>query len=147
MLAEMETGEGKTLTATLPAATAALAGVPVHVVTVNDYLAERDAERMRPLYDALGLTVGADRSRAGSRERAARRLRLRHHLLHQQGARLRLPARPACARPRTRRRVRLLLDERCMAAATARPPAAARACISPSSTRPTACWSTRRARR
>ena len=40
----METGEGKTLTATLPAATAALAGLPVHVVTVNDYLARRDAE-------------------------------------------------------------------------------------------------------
>ncbi len=48
MIAEMETGEGKTLTATLPACTAALAGVPVHVVTVNDYLAGRDAERMGP---------------------------------------------------------------------------------------------------
>jgi preprotein translocase subunit SecA len=58
MLAEMETGEGKTLTATLPAATAALAGMPVHVVTVNDYLAKRDADIMRPLYQALGLTVG-----------------------------------------------------------------------------------------
>ena len=58
MIAEMETGEGKTLTATLPAATVALAGVPVHVVTVNDYLAERDAESMRPLYTMLGLTVG-----------------------------------------------------------------------------------------
>ena len=44
LVAEMDTGEGKTLTATLPAATAALAGVPVHVVTVNDYLAARDAE-------------------------------------------------------------------------------------------------------
>jgi preprotein translocase subunit SecA len=58
MVAEMETGEGKTLTATLPACTAALAGVPVHVVTVNDYLAERDAEWMEPIYRALGLTVG-----------------------------------------------------------------------------------------
>jgi preprotein translocase subunit SecA len=58
MLAEMETGEGKTLTATLPAATAALAGMPVHVVTVNDYLAQRDGNGMRPLYEALGLTVG-----------------------------------------------------------------------------------------
>jgi preprotein translocase subunit SecA len=57
MLAEMATGEGKTLTATLPAATAALAGVPVHVITVNEYLAERDAEWMRPVYAALGLTV------------------------------------------------------------------------------------------
>ncbi len=58
MLAEMETGEGKTLTATLAAATAALAGRAVHVITVNDYLASRDAEAMRPVYEALGLTVG-----------------------------------------------------------------------------------------
>jgi preprotein translocase subunit SecA len=57
-VAEMQTGEGKTLTATLPAATAALAGIPVHVVTVNDYLAARDAESMAPIYRALGLTVG-----------------------------------------------------------------------------------------
>ena len=57
-LAEMQTGEGKTLTATLPASTAALAGVPVHVITSNDYLATRDAQLMRPLYEALGLTVG-----------------------------------------------------------------------------------------
>jgi preprotein translocase subunit SecA len=58
-LAEMETGEGKTLTATLAAATAALAGIPVHVLTVNEYLVARDAEAMRPLYEALGLTVSA----------------------------------------------------------------------------------------
>jgi len=58
MVAEMETGEGKTLTATLAAATAALAGTPVHIVTVNDYLAERDTEWMGPIYRALGLTVG-----------------------------------------------------------------------------------------
>ncbi len=57
-LAEMETGEGKTLAATLTAATAALAGIPVHVITVNEYLVERDAKMMRPLYQALGLTVG-----------------------------------------------------------------------------------------
>ncbi len=57
-IAEMETGEGKTLTATLAAATAALGGWPTHVVTVNDYLAARDAEEMAPLYRALGLTVG-----------------------------------------------------------------------------------------
>ena len=55
---EMATGEGKTITAILPAAAAALAGRPVHVVTVNDYLAERDAARLRPVYEALGLTVG-----------------------------------------------------------------------------------------
>ena len=58
MIAEMETGEGKTLTATLPACTAALAGIPVHVITVNDYLVTRDAEAMRPLYEFMGLSVG-----------------------------------------------------------------------------------------
>lgn len=58
MIAEMETGEGKTLTATLAASTAALAGIPVHVVTVNDFLTARDAEWMGPLYNALGLSVG-----------------------------------------------------------------------------------------
>ncbi|MCC7079869.1 MAG: preprotein translocase subunit SecA [Burkholderiales bacterium] len=57
-LVEMATGEGKTLTATLPASTAALAGVPVHIITVNDYLARRDAEAMRRVYEFLGLTVG-----------------------------------------------------------------------------------------
>ena len=59
MIAEMSTGEGKTLTATLPASTAALAGIPVHVITVNDYLVERDCEIMRPVYEALGLSVAA----------------------------------------------------------------------------------------
>ncbi|MEQ1558695.1 MAG: hypothetical protein ABL933_07105 [Methyloglobulus sp.] len=59
MLAEMATGEGKTLTTTLPACTAALAGIPVHVITANDYLASRDAETMQPLYQRLGLTGGA----------------------------------------------------------------------------------------
>jgi preprotein translocase subunit SecA len=59
MLAEMETGEGKTLTATLPACVAAMAGIPVHVVTVNDYLVARDAALMAPVYELLGLTVGA----------------------------------------------------------------------------------------
>jgi preprotein translocase subunit SecA len=58
MIAEMDTGEGKTLTATLPAATMALAGFPVHVVTVNDYLAQRDARLMLPVYQTLGLSVG-----------------------------------------------------------------------------------------
>ncbi|MCP9460450.1 MAG: preprotein translocase subunit SecA [Nitrospira sp.] len=58
MVAEMETGEGKTLTATLPACTFALLGVPVHVVTVNDYLAGRDADWMGPIYRMLGLSVG-----------------------------------------------------------------------------------------
>lgn len=57
-LVEMATGEGKTFAATLPACTVALAGHPVHVITVNDYLASRDAETMAPLYRFLGLSVG-----------------------------------------------------------------------------------------
>jgi preprotein translocase subunit SecA len=57
-IAEMRTGEGKTLTATLAVVLNSLAGNGVHVVTVNDYLARRDAEWMTPLYEALGVTVG-----------------------------------------------------------------------------------------
>ncbi len=57
-IAEMKTGEGKTLVATLPAFLNALAGLGVHIVTVNDYLARRDAEWMSPIYKMLGLTVG-----------------------------------------------------------------------------------------
>ncbi|MCD1125963.1 preprotein translocase subunit SecA [Jinshanibacter sp. LJY008] len=57
-IAEMRTGEGKTLTATLPAYLNAITGRGVHVVTVNDYLARRDAENNRPLFEFLGLTVG-----------------------------------------------------------------------------------------
>jgi len=57
-IAELETGEGKTLVATMPAFLNALPGKGVHVVTVNDYLARRDAEWMGPIYQMLGLTVG-----------------------------------------------------------------------------------------
>ncbi|HSV84553.1 MAG TPA: DEAD/DEAH box helicase [Ramlibacter sp.] len=57
-LVEMATGEGKTFCATLPACAMALAGYPVHVITVNDYLAQRDAEKMGPLYAFFGLGVG-----------------------------------------------------------------------------------------
>jgi preprotein translocase subunit SecA len=57
-IAEMKTGEGKTLTATLAVVLNSLPGTGVHVVTVNDYLARRDAEWMKPIYDALGVTVG-----------------------------------------------------------------------------------------
>ncbi len=57
-IAEMRTGEGKTLTATLAVVLNALSGQGVHVVTVNDYLARRDADWMRPIYEGLGLTVG-----------------------------------------------------------------------------------------
>jgi preprotein translocase subunit SecA len=57
-IAEMRTGEGKTLVATLPAYLNALSGKGVHIITVNEYLARRDAEWMGPIYEALGLTVG-----------------------------------------------------------------------------------------
>ena len=57
-IAEMRTGEGKTLTGTLAVVLNALPGKGVHVVTVNDYLARRDADWMRPIYEGLGLTVG-----------------------------------------------------------------------------------------
>src|SRR6202521_3099620 len=57
-IAEMKTGEGKTLVATLPAVLNALTGRGVHIVTVNDYLARRDAELLSPIYRALGLSVG-----------------------------------------------------------------------------------------
>jgi hypothetical protein len=83
-IAEMRTGEGKTLVATLPVYLNALEGKGVHVVTVNDYLAKRDAEWMgrstlpRPDHRR-------DRARP-RRRRAPRRLCLRHHLRHQQRA-------------------------------------------------------------
>ncbi|HEX8074423.1 MAG TPA: preprotein translocase subunit SecA [Thermoleophilaceae bacterium] len=61
-IAEMKTGEGKTLTATLPIVLNSLAGKGVHLVTVNDYLARRDAEWMRPIYEMLGVSVGVIQS-------------------------------------------------------------------------------------
>ena len=91
-IAEMVTGEGKTLVATLAAYLNALEGKGVHVVTVNDYLARRDAEWMSPLFHGLGMTVGAIQSDMDA-GRAAGDLRLRHHLRHQQRVRLRLPPR------------------------------------------------------
>ena len=57
-IAEMKTGEGKTLVSTLPVCLNAMLGKSVHIVTVNDYLAQRDAELMRPLYEFLGYSVG-----------------------------------------------------------------------------------------
>ena len=65
MIAEMKTGEGKTLVATLAAYLNALSGEGVHVITVNDYLAHRDAQWMAPLYQALGMSVGVIQSYQG----------------------------------------------------------------------------------
>lgn len=70
-IAEMKTGEGKTLTATLPLYLNALAGKGAHLVTVNDYLARRDAEWMSPVYTLLGLTVGVIQHSITDAERKA----------------------------------------------------------------------------
>ncbi|NBX04590.1 MAG: preprotein translocase subunit SecA, partial [Betaproteobacteria bacterium] len=70
-IAEMRTGEGKTLTATLAVYLNALAGLGVHVVTVNDYLAARDAQWMGRLYNFLGLTVGVNQSQVPREEKQA----------------------------------------------------------------------------
>ena len=70
-IAEMRTGEGKTLVATLPVYLNAIEGKGVFVVTVNDYLAQRDANWMRPLYEFLGLSVGVVRAGQGSDEKRA----------------------------------------------------------------------------
>ncbi|MGS0726248.1 preprotein translocase subunit SecA, partial [Shewanella sp. 0m-11] len=70
-IAEMRTGEGKTLTATLPAYLNGLTGKGVHVITVNDYLAGRDAENNRPLFEFLGLTVGINVAGLGQVEKKA----------------------------------------------------------------------------
>ena len=128
-IAEMKTGEGKTLTATLPVFLNTLAGDSVHVVTVNDYLARRDAEWMKPIYDALGVTVGAiqDTDLSTDPQRRHARLRRRRHLRDQLRVRLRLPARQhGAARSR---------------------PASSAATASRSSTRSTTSSSTRRGRR
>ena len=120
-IAEMKTGEGKTLVATLPVYLNALAGKGVHVVTVNDYLARRDAEWMGQIYQFLGLSVGVIvHGQDEDTKRAP--VRRRHHLRHQQRVRLRLPARqhevpagghgPARLLLRHRRRGRLHPDRR-----------------------------------
>ncbi len=70
-IAEMRTGEGKTLMSTLPAYLNAISSDGVHVVTVNEYLAQRDADWMRPIYEFLGLTVGVSKAGLGAEEKRA----------------------------------------------------------------------------
>ncbi len=70
-IAEMRTGEGKTLVATLPAYLNALSGNGVHIVTVNEYLAQRDADWMRPIYEFLGLSVGVSKGGQTQEEKRA----------------------------------------------------------------------------
>ena len=125
-IAEMRTGEGKTLVATLPAYLNALTGHGVHIVTVNDYLARRDAEWMGQIFGFLGMTTGVVVP-GQSPEEKRDVLRLRHRLRHQQRVRLRLPARQHGLQRRGED--------------------AGRAAASPSSTRWTRSSSTRRARR
>ena len=106
-IVEMQTGEGKTLTATLPLYLAALEGKGAHLATVNDYLAKRDADWMRPLYEALGMKVGCIQSSdAAGRPREA--IRLRHHLRHGQRNGLRLPSRSFAQAANQRRAARLV---------------------------------------
>ncbi len=109
-IAEMRTGEGKTLVATLPAYLNALSGKGVHVITVNDYLASRDAEWMGRIYGFLGLTTGCNLSRMAHAEAGG--LRGRHHLRHQQRVRLRLPARQHGLRGQRARAARPELRDR-----------------------------------
>ena len=120
-IAEMKTGEGKTFVASAPLYLNALAGDNVHLVTVNDYLAKRDAEWNRPVYDRLGVTVACDREHDAVRAPQGG-VRGRHHVRHELRVRLRLPARQhgrlarghraARARVRDRRRGRLDPDRR-----------------------------------
>ena len=108
-IAEMATGEGKTLVATLPAVLNGLTGKGVHIVTVNDYLARRDAQWMGPLYHQLGLSVAVIQHEASfmydpayvpsdvalrraPAVPAARGVPRRHHLRDEQRVRVRLPA-------------------------------------------------------
>ncbi len=125
-IAEMRTGEGKTLVATLPCYLNALEGKGVHVVTVNDYLATRDAEWMGQLYSFLGLTTGTS-STTRPTPRSSRAYQSDITLRPEQRVRLRLPARQ-----------HEVLGARVRAA---------RRSTTPSSTRSTPSSSTRRARR
>src|SRR5690625_4510489 len=70
-IAEMKTGEGKTLASTMPAYLNAISGKGVHIITVNEYLASRDAEDMGVLYDFLGLTVGQNGNELSKEEKRA----------------------------------------------------------------------------
>jgi preprotein translocase subunit SecA len=118
-LAEMATGEGKTLATGLAAAVAALAGVPVHVVTANAYLAARDAARLAPLFHALGLSVAC----AAGGDEAARRAAYAHDIVYATAKDLAFdflrdrqdgalePAAVATAAPRLRGLSLALLDE------------------------------------
>ncbi len=134
-LAEMQTGEGKTLTAALAACIAGVAGLPVHVVTVNDYLAERDAHEMGPLYRYFGLTTGSIITGLSLPQRAAAYACHVTYCTNKELVfdylkdRVTAGGRSSRAQLRMRSHVGRARAMRCCCAA----------CISPSSTRPTAC--------
>ena len=83
-VAEMKTGEGKTLVATLPVYLNALSGKGCHVITVNDYLASRDADWMGKIYNFLGLSVGKILSSENANAKRRSRRTVRRDLRHQQ---------------------------------------------------------------
>ena len=126
-IAEMKTGEGKTLVSTLPAYLNGLAGKGVHLVTVNDYLARRDAEWMGQIHQCWGSRSDSSSPASGSRRPRSAATTVRHHLRHQQRDGLRLPPRQHGAAARCTR----------SSAAT----------VTASSTRSTRSSSTRRAHR
>ena len=126
-ISEMKTGEGKTLVATMPVYLNALEAKGVHVVTVNDYLAKRDAEWMGAIYNFLGHDVSASIVPGLDDAAAQGGLCLRHHLRDEQRTRLRLSPRQHEVPPRRH--------------------GAASAIGSRSSTRSIRSWSTRRGRR
>ena len=95
-IAEMQTGEGKTLTATLPLYLASLTGEGVHLATVNDYLAQRDANWMRPIYEMLGMCVGVIQSQMPQDERR-KAYPGRCYVRHRQRIRLRFSSRSPVA--------------------------------------------------
>ena len=110
-IAEMKTGEGKTLVATMPAYLNSLTGKGVHLVTVNDYLAKRDSEWMGPIYRALGRAGRADPVRDDA-VRAPARVRRADHVRDEQRVRVRLPARQHGDADRGLRAARLSVRDR-----------------------------------
>jgi preprotein translocase subunit SecA len=144
MIAEMETGEGKTMTATLPAVAAALAGIPVHVVTVNDFLVARDAEWMKPIYKAFGLSVSTILEGMSLEERRAAYACDITYCTNKQLTFDYLKDRLLLGQEN---RPLHLQVEGCTRSARGPAGCCCAACASRSSTRPTACSSTRRARR
>ena len=144
-VAEMATGEGKTLTATMPATIAGWRGRGCHIITVNDYLAKRDAEWMGRIYHFCGLKVAhVEQGMLDADRRAA--YAGGHHLLHEQGGHGRLPARPARSGP-LRRPVGGAARSRGGTTPAALDAWSSGVCTTRSSTRPIPSSSTRPSRR